>query len=444
MKKLLLSVIFVFLCGFLSAQNLVSADSIFNKIRIETVKGANTASRVGTAGQYVVDGVRDTLSNFATTIGTNALINDTLIYYNTANQTKALISDSLDLAVRLLGNQTINGAKRFTTKIQFDASADQTVGGDVLGVALKNAGGLVSLTNDTIILATDYESIMLFTKDSIIPKKPIKGFISRQEIENIVSDSLAGVVTTANPQLITGLKTFQNGINTRIVDENELSVFGGDQFYTAIQSGGNELISAFATGEVLVYDSVGNPTIWCKEDTIRLYKPIILKDTATVFDDLFFPFETGESGSSGFPTFVPDSLYYTFVVDSTGPSQCKKYFNVQMPHRWKAGTVIYPHVHYKYETAVGTPKFKLKYKWANTNKKTGGWKWYPMEQTTGTTNGTVQMSYNSAGGISGAGKELSSILLIQLYLSGNPTNVNAYQFDIHIEIDKLGTNDVTQ
>jgi len=273
MKRLILFCISVFLCGFLSAQDLVSADSIWNKIRIETVKGANTASRVGTAGQYIVDGVRDTLANFATTSGTNTLINDTLSVYSTTAQTRAIVSDSLDLAVRLTGAQTINGAKRFTSKIQFDAYADQTIGGNALGVSLQNAGGHIFLTNDTITFLTDYESIMVFTKDSILPQKPISGYMTEQDVQSIVSDSLAGVVTIANPQLILGLKSFQNGIITRIVDENELSVFGGDQFYTAVSSGGNELIIAENSGLVAIKDSTGNFTIKCDDDSIRFYKP---------------------------------------------------------------------------------------------------------------------------------------------------------------------------
>lgn len=163
---------------------------------------------------------------------------------------------------------------------------------------------------------------------------------------------------------------------------------------------------------------------------------------ATVWDDLMFPFEVGANAGTGYPTFVADSGYYTFVVDTTGISKCIMYFVVQMPHKWKEGSTIYPHVHYKYQTAVGTPNFIVKYKWYNTTGTTVmGWKWCPLTTTTGTTDNTVQMA--NGGSISGSGKTISSILICQVYLSGTPTNVNAYQFDIHYEIDTEGSRTTT-
>jgi hypothetical protein len=170
---------------------------------------------------------------------------------------------------------------------------------------------------------------------------------------------------------------------------------------------------------------------------------MVMNGDATVWDDLFFPFESGETAGTGYPVFVADSSYYTFVVDTTGISKCIKYFTIQLPHSWKEGSTIYPHVHYKHETAIGTPSFKMKYKWYETGQSTDfGWSWYNMTTTTGTTNNTMQMAYN-ASGINGTGKTVSSILICQVYLSGTPTNVHAYQFDIHIEKDALGSRTQT-
>ena len=49
----------------------------------------------------------------------------------------------------------------------------------------------------------------------------------------------------------------------------------------------------------------------------------------------------------------------------------------------------------------------------------------------------------SDGAITGTGKGISSIFLVQIYLAGTPTNVNAYQFDIHFEKNSLGSNTST-
>jgi hypothetical protein len=174
--------------------------------------------------------------------------------------------------------------------------------------------------------------------------------------------------------------------------------------------------------------------------TIDTAKTMRFYGNATYWDDLFFPFSTGTSGGNSYPTFNADSNYYTFVVDSTGTTKCIQYFTIQLPHRWREGSKIYPHVHYKHETGVGTPNFIVKYKWYTVGGSTAkGWGWYRMGNTTGTTDKTHQLCYGD-GGISGAGMTLSSILVCQVYLRTTPANVNAWQFDVHIECDKLGSD----
>ena len=170
-----------------------------------------------------------------------------------------------------------------------------------------------------------------------------------------------------------------------------------------------------------------------------------LLDTTTVFNDLMFPFSVGQQGNNNYPPFNKDSLYFSFSVDSVGVDAQYMYFIIQLPHDWKQGSTIYPHVHYKYESGVGTATFKMKYKWYSIGATTKiGWNWYTMNQTTGTTDKTHVMAYGS--GISGSGKGISSILICQVYLAsatGTPP-VNAWQFDIHYEIDSMGSRSETQ
>jgi len=157
-----------------------------------------------------------------------------------------------------------------------------------------------------------------------------------------------------------------------------------------------------------------------------------------------FPFTTGRIGTTGYPTLNEDSLYYTFTTpDTTGLTKCIMYFIGQMPHNYKENTTIYPHVHYKHETIVGTPNFRIKYKFYNAAESSPlvPWKWYTMSNTTGTTDKTIQMSYGN-GGI-GSPHSISSMILIQLYTYATPSNVNAYQFDLHYEIDALGSRTQT-
>lgn len=204
-------------------------------------------------------------------------------------------------------------------------------------------------------------------------------------------------------------------------------------------------------GHILAWDSVNGKVMAQHDlklgsggDTITLDKVngLRLYGTATMWDDLMFPFSTGLAGGASYPVNVPDSGYYTFVVDSTGVTKCIQYMTVQLPHRWKEGSNLYFHVHYKHETAVGTPNFIVKYRWANVGAVVQplAWNWQRLGTTTGTTDKTHQMAYNSAG-ISGAGKTLSSLLFVQVYLRTTPANVNAYQFDIHYEIDSMGSKE---
>jgi hypothetical protein len=180
--------------------------------------------------------------------------------------------------------------------------------------------------------------------------------------------------------------------------------------------------------------------------TIDSVNSLRMSGSAVVWDDLMFPFQTGTTGGGSYPSFVADSGYYDFsAVDTTGPSKCVMYMTVQMPHDWNEGDSIYPHVHYKHETGVGTPKFWMKYKWVNLAAAITpvSWNWYKMESTTGTTDKTHQMSYKTKGLVA-TGKTISSLLICQIYLGPtSPTGVKAYQFDIHYSRNSLGSNTPT-
>lgn len=174
-------------------------------------------------------------------------------------------------------------------------------------------------------------------------------------------------------------------------------------------------------------------------------KAITLKGNATCYDDLFFPISISNRAIVTFPAFVIDSNYYSYYIDSTGiDTRCVNYFIIQMPHKWKEGSKIYPHFHYKHTTLQGTPTMKIRWKWYNIGDAINqGWKYQNLSTTTGTTNNSHQIVYNS-NGIVATGKTLSSVLLLELYLgaisgTANPKTCFGYQFDIHYEIDSFGS-----
>jgi hypothetical protein len=157
-----------------------------------------------------------------------------------------------------------------------------------------------------------------------------------------------------------------------------------------------------------------------------------------------FPFSRGRQGNVDYPPFVVDSLYFSFGVDSAGVDAQFMYFVVQMPHKWKIGSTIYPHVHYKQiDATTDTPIFIMQYKWYDLGATTQkGWSWIRMGTSTGTTNNTHQLVYNSAGITPVGVTQVSSIIVCKIYLyalaAGN-TASHAWQFDIHYEMDDLGS-----
>lgn len=170
-----------------------------------------------------------------------------------------------------------------------------------------------------------------------------------------------------------------------------------------------------------------------------------LTGSATVWDDIMFPFTTGHVGNATYPPFNADSLYFSFTVDSAGNDAQFMYFIIQFPHTWKTGSDIHPHIHYKQSAPSGaTPVYIMKYKWydlAGTTRK--GWKWKKLSVPSDTIRYTHQL-LESVTPITPPAEvdQVSSIMVCKVYLyslAAGTTASNSWQFDIHIEKDGLGS-----
>jgi phage minor structural protein len=118
---------------------------------------------------------------------------------------------------------------------------------------------------------------------------------------------------------------------------------------------------------------------------------------------------------------------------------------VQLPHKWKEGTTIYPHVHVR-QAANQQAVFKLDYIWYNAGDTIPTtWATYTMNEyaVTPYVSGTIANIVKGADGIDGTGKEISSILKLKLYRDDNvyTGDMLVDQFDIHIEVDSLGSQE---
>lgn len=171
---------------------------------------------------------------------------------------------------------------------------------------------------------------------------------------------------------------------------------------------------------------------------------------ATTWDDVFVPFTQAKQGSNSKPSFDETNVGLLFPYND---NSAIIYMVVQIPHKYKVGSDIYPHIHWQ-QSISSFPTWSMSYKWFNNNEAV------PASFTTITTD-TGEFTYSSGnlaqisafpaitgatnsegGGLSSTEKGISSVLLIKLWRSANTgpnANILAFQFDIHIEIDTQGS-----
>jgi hypothetical protein len=118
---------------------------------------------------------------------------------------------------------------------------------------------------------------------------------------------------------------------------------------------------------------------------------------------------------------------------------------MQMPHAYKEGSNIRPHLHWHpTNTNTGNVLWRMEYKWTNVND---------VDASTFTTLNSLDAADGTAlkhqvaifGEINGAGKTLSSMIIIKLSrIADDATdtyNADALlrEFDIHFQIDSTGS-----
>jgi len=128
-------------------------------------------------------------------------------------------------------------------------------------------------------------------------------------------------------------------------------------------------------------------------------------------------------------------------------------FTVQLPHGWKEGSTIHPHLHWlPKSTATGNIEWNFEYSWANYDAVTP--EVFPAITTsTVTSTGPFTARAHSitsltAGntGIDGTGKKISSILICRIWRNSSNSNdtysadAGVLFMDFHIQIDGYGSH----
>jgi len=162
------------------------------------------------------------------------------------------------------------------------------------------------------------------------------------------------------------------------------------------------------------------------------------------WDDLRFPATTLKRGATSKPDFDYTNIGLLFPQDTATEIV---YAIAQLPHAWKIGSDLYPHVHYEQDEEE-EPVFKLDYRWYES----GG---DPTGDFTTITASTFSTTYVEGSilqvvgfpAIRGSGiTTLSSILEIKLYRDDDVVtgDVLVKEFDIHYQIDSPGSGRITQ
>jgi len=201
----------------------------------------------------------------------------------------------------------------------------------------------------------------------------------------------------------------------------------------------NKQVYLQGTGNI---HSEGDLDIFCpSEKTIELQTP--------VYDDLRVSASSVKLGAS-----INQPTWSQLADDGAGSRGVYSYsfspstdnevfFSVQMPHSYKEGTDLLPHVHWTPDsTNTGTIMWKLEYTIANIGSTFGNTATVNMPDTADGVINKHQITTGST--ISGSGLGISHMLICRLYRDVSDTdtftgNAGLLEFDIHHQINTMGS-----
>ncbi len=215
---------------------------------------------------------------------------------------------------------------------------------------------------------------------------------------------------------------------------------------------GNDMSIGYDGTDGLIDTSLVNPSdlvVSCGEDkTIEL--------TEAVWDDYVTPL--GPNNWNG----VSNNPVLTKLFDDGSGSQGvygyvfsngdEAIITIQMPHKWKEGTTIYPHIHFMCTSDVDpTDKFgvEFEYTWVDIGEDfAGNTTLTTTDIDTGVdTDDMHQVGYIPTAGIDGTGHTISSILLCRIKRVAATSDDYAggiafLDFDVHYQIDTIGSRHI--
>jgi hypothetical protein len=190
-------------------------------------------------------------------------------------------------------------------------------------------------------------------------------------------------------------------------------------------------------------------------NSVELHPGILhMTGDATVWDDLRISGASSRLGATApsLSAFLGAGGIKALTFDSGQHDEV--HFEVQLPHNWKEGSNIYPHVHWTPTTAdAGNVVWQLDYTWASHSGTFGAAATMASAATAaGGTAWVHKMTDLLEGGknyIAGTGQGISSMLVCRLHRDAGKgadtlaAAVAFLEFDVHFEIDTLGSRTPT-
>jgi len=177
----------------------------------------------------------------------------------------------------------------------------------------------------------------------------------------------------------------------------------------------------------------------------------------TYFDDLLAPLIGAKLESPSSHIVYDTTRHYIIFQKTSDWNDDWLSIAIQMPHRWKTGSVLYPHIHWIQQAAV-MPNFIISWIWQVNGGQSPGTSWAHIKHSANVfdwTTGNLNQITKFGTITPPVGAGLSDMLLIKIMrdvanestlFSGaendGTTQDNAYcaSFDIHFEIDSAGSN----
>lgn len=176
-----------------------------------------------------------------------------------------------------------------------------------------------------------------------------------------------------------------------------------------------------------------------------------LAGDATAWDDIRIAADVVKPGATApnWKAFGPSGNIQALMFEAGHHDEAM--FQMQLPHQWKVGTNIYPHVHWTpVNTTAGNVVWELEYAWANIDSAFGA----PSNMATDATaaggvawvHKLTDLKESGNNYISGAGKTMSSMLICRIHRNSNSgsdtlnQDVALLEIDFHFEIDSFGSD----